>query len=278
MISAIPGASLSQLTQDLCNLFGLRQLNGQVKRAAGSHVLRRMAMDNLITLPFVKEKRRYQRRRLKATIERPSSVTELSFNEIRNLRFEPVTSRRDSEIWRELMERFHYIDGYRIYGHQIRYLVCGTNGVTQSDHQKTQHLLGALAFGASAWRLSSRDEFIGWNDNDRIRNLHLIVSNVRFLILPWIRSPNLASRILGAIAKRVPADWEARYHFRPVMLETFVQLDRFTGTCYRAANWIQVGTTNGYSLYSAKKAKNPEKAIFLYPLRKDFRRVLCRRD
>lgn len=278
LISATPDASMSQLTQDLCNLFGLRQLNGQAKRATGSHVLRRMAMDNLITLPLVKGKRRNHRRRLKATIEQPASLTELSFNEIRHLRFVSVSSRRDSEIWRELMERFHYIDGYKIFGHQIRYLVYGTDAVTQSEHQKTQHLLGALAFGASAWRLSSRDNFIGWNDEERIKNLHLIISNVRFLILPWIRSPNLASRILGAIAKRVPVDWEARYHFRPVMIETFVQLDRFTGTCYRAANWVQVGSTNGYSLYSAAKAKNPEKAIFLYPLRKDFRRVLCRGD
>lgn len=279
MISSSRGASRSQLVLELCNLFKLRQSNGQIKRAAGAHVLRRMAMDNLIDLPLLKGRARRRHRRMEPTIKQPSSALELSLEEIPKLRFERVSSSGDSEIWRELMERFHYIDGYRIYGHQIRYLMYGGTIVTQADRHQKGHLLGALAFGASAWRLTSRDEFIGWSEKERIRNLHFVVSNVRFLILPWIRSPNLASRILGAIVKQLPRDWEARYHFRPVMLETFVQLDRFSGTCYRAANWIRVGTTNGYSLYNtAEKAKNPRKAIFVYPLRRDFRRVLCRAD
>jgi hypothetical protein len=93
-------------------------------------------------------------------------------------------------------------------------------------------------------------------------------------VLPWIKSKNLASRILGGAVRRLPSDWEKRNHFKPVLLETFVQLNRHSGTSYRAANWIRVGTTNGYSLYSSKKREIPEKAIFLYPLQRDFRRIL----
>ncbi len=170
-----------------------------------------------------------------------------------------------------MIERFHYIRVSRIFGAQLRYLVYGGNG---EDALDDQHLLAALAFGASAWRLASRESYIGWPDDLREKNLHLIVNNVRFLILPWIKSNNLASRILGGIARRLPSDWETRYHYRPVLLETFVQLNLHPGTSYRAANWICVGTTDGYSLYSSKKGKVPKKAIFLYPLQRDFRRIL----
>jgi hypothetical protein len=105
-----------------------------------------------------------------------------------------------------------------------------------------------------------------------------VVSNARFLILPWIRCQNLASRILSGAARRLPDDWEARYHYRPVLLETFVQLDRFTGACYKAANWIQLGTTSGYSLYDTEAKKRvPTKALFVYPLARKFRETL-RRD
>jgi len=137
------------------------------------------------------------------------------------------------------------------------------------------HLLALLGFGPSAWRLTSRDDYIGWSDEQRIANLHLIVNNVRFLILPWIRSPNLASRILGGITRQLPKDWEARYGYRPLLIETFVQSDRFRGTCYKAANWVQIGTTNGYNLVNRERKIVPAKAILIYPLNRSFRRILC---
>ena len=135
--------------------------------------------------------------------------------------------------------------------------------------------MALLGFTSAAWRLASRERFIGWDDKARARNLKLVVNNARFLILPWIQSPNLASRILGGIARQVPLDWRARYGYTPVMLETFVGLDRFKGTCYRAANWIHIGNTNGYSLSSQYKRLSIRKAIYGYPLRKDFRSILC---
>lgn len=126
------------------------------------------------------------------------------------------------------------------------------------------------------WTNQSRENFIGWTEEQRLAKIKLVINNVRFLILPWIKVPNLASRILGGIAKQLPVDWQARYNYKPVLLETFVQTDRFKGTCYRAANWLQIGKTEGYSISSEYKKSALPKTIFLYPLCKNFRQILCK--
>jgi hypothetical protein len=168
-------------------------------------------------------------------------------------------------LWNELIERHHYLRYKPLPGAQLRYLVFSDS-----------HLLAALGFGASAWKVAPRDRWIGWSAEERSHNLHLVVNNARYLILPWIRSPNLASRILAGVARQLPGDWESRYHYQPVLLETFVERERFQGTCYRAANWIHVGHTQGRGkLDRWTQRLLPVKEIFLYPLRRDFRRRLC---
>ena len=117
----------------------------------------------------------------------------------------------------------------------MRYLVWSADG----------RLLAALGFGASAWQVQPRDRHIGWNDRQRRAGLHRIVNNARFLILPWVKCGGLASRILSGIVKPLRADWRLRYGYEPVLLETFVEIPRFTGTSYRAANWIRLGQTQG---------------------------------
>ena len=138
-------------------------------------------------------------------------------------------------------------------------------------------LVALISFGASAWKLAARDRFIGWDQLQRHRNLQLVVNNARFLILPWIQSKGLASKILSMLARQLPLDWSARYGFRPVLLETFVETPRHRGTCYKAANWIHVGQTVGRGKKSRVHEQIiPIKNIWLYPLRKDFRSVLGR--
>ncbi len=123
-----------------------------------------------------------------------------------------------------------------------------------------------MGFGASAWKVAPRDYFIGWSPEARSHNLQLVVNNARFLILPWVTSRNLASRILSTVAKRLPADWEKCYGYEPVLLETFVDRDRFRGTCYRAANWVYVGDTQGRGKLDRKHQHAlPVKAVFLIP-------------
>ena len=134
-------------------------------------------------------------------------------------------------------------------------------------------LLAVLGFGAAAWTVAPRDRFIGWTTQQRQHNLHQVVNNARFLILPWIRCSNLASRILSGAVRQIPRDWQYRYGYAHVLLETFVQRLRFRGTCYRAANWIHVGQTQGRgNLDRENLYALTVKDIFLYPIHKHFRR------
>jgi hypothetical protein len=136
--------------------------------------------------------------------------------------------------------------------------------------------LGGLSFSAAAWRIKSRDEWIGWTDAAHKKNLHLIVGNSRFLIAPTVRVKNLASYVLGQCVKRLGADWEEIYGYQPALLETFVERDRFSGTSYRASNWIQAGSTSGRGRQDRIHSHSvPIKDIYLYPLKKDAKKCLC---
>ncbi|WP_291994675.1 IS4 family transposase [Candidatus Accumulibacter sp. ACC003] len=164
----------------------------------------------------------------------------------------------NAQRWRVLMERHHYLGDKPLCGAQLRYLI-------RSEHYGW---LGGLAFTSASWALHKRDTYIGWEEAARRHNLHRIVANARFLIVPGVEVPNLASHVLGMASRRLPADWEARYGTRPLLLETFVDPTRFTGGCYRAANWIDVGATSG-------RRDGVEKRIFLYPLAARWKAQLC---
>jgi hypothetical protein len=184
------------------------------------------------------------------------------------LNFRLVQTRKESCLWNELIERYHYLGYAPLAGAQIRYLISAGD-----------HLLAVMGFGAAAWSLEPRDHFIGWSTAQRKKNLHLIVNNASYLILPWIRSKCLASRILAIAAKRLPHDWHVRYGYKPVLMETFTLSGRFTGTCYRAANWTYVGQTVGRGkLDRCHKSPVPVKDIFLYPLHKKYRNILCLKE
>jgi hypothetical protein len=137
-------------------------------------------------------------------------------------------------------------------------------------------LLAVIGFGASAWKIAPRDEWIGWSEAQRKTRLHLVVNNARFLILPWVRSQNLASFVLARCAERLPGDFQARYGYSPVLLETFVERERFRGTCYKAANWTYLGDTKGRGkLDRYGEAKLQVKQIYAFPLNRRFREALC---
>jgi len=132
--------------------------------------------------------------------------------------------------------------------------------------------VGLLGFGAAAWKSGPRDEWIGWSRTQRHRNLGGVINNARFLILPWVRVSSLASKLLAMATRALPAHWEGRYGYRPVLLETFVEAERFAGTCYRAANWTCVGQTQGRGkLGDHRLGQVPIKTVWVYPLAKDFR-------
>ena len=175
-----------------------------------------------------------------------------------------LVGRNDSSLWNEYIGRYHYLGYTPLPGAQLRYFVL-----------LNQQVIALLGFGAAAWQAAPRDDYIGWTHSLRKRHLPLVVNNARFLILPWIQVKNLASKILAMAVKQLPIDWQNQYQITPVLMETFVEKDRFAGTCYKAANWIHVGTTKGRGkLGPSGKQSVPIKDLLLYPLQKDFRRIL----
>jgi hypothetical protein len=173
-----------------------------------------------------------------------------------------LVDKSTSALWNAYIDTYHYLGYAPLPGAQLRYLI--------RSHGQVLALLG---FSAAAWKVASRDEYIGWDGQTRKKNLHLVVNNARFLILG--RYPNLASRILSLASKRIASDWRARYGYAPVLLETFVEKERFTGCCYKASNWTCVGETKGRGKLDVRhEYKVPVKSVWLYPLDKDFQRCL----
>ena len=229
--------------------------------------LLRMERESLIQLPAPRSHNGRGQRRFQLTAASdPQAPVQAPLRALEPLRFQRVCGGRPSQLWNELIARYHYL-GYRpLSGAQMRYLVWSAEG----------RLLAALGFGACAWQIQPRDRYIGWDDRQRRAGLHRIVNNARFLILPWVQCPGLASRILSGILKPLRADWRLRYGYQPLLLETFVEVPRFTGTSYRAANWIRLGQTRGRGKLEKQHCQiAPLKDIWVHPLHRDFRQIIC---
>lgn len=265
LIAAAPQATRAELSRQVCQSLGWHKPDGAHKAMSCRVAMLRMEADGLLTLPPPRNgngNRRAYLRRTPATD--PGHPLTLPVHQLGPLELQLVTDRAESHLWNEYIARYHYL-GYRpLPGAQLRYFA-RCEGRT----------LALLGFGAAAWRLAPRDRWIGWTDEQRARNLPLVANNARFLILPWIESKNLASKLLALTARRLGRDWTARYGYRPLLLETFVDANRYPGTCYRAANWVHVGTTQGRGkLDRNHTARLPRKDVWLYPLAPHFRSLL----
>jgi hypothetical protein len=184
--------------------------------------------------------------------------------ELSGLRLEAVVEPRASRLWNGLVARYHDLGYTPLPGAQLRYPIRHEGGV-----------LGAIGFGAAAWKVAVRDRWIGWDARGRAAHLGRVLNNARFLLLPWVQVKNLASKVLALAAARVAEDFPARYGEPVVLLETFVEHPRFAGTCYRAANWQYLGETAGRGKCDrTRQAALPRKAVYVYPLAVGFRRAL----
>ncbi len=179
-----------------------------------------------------------------------------------------LDSSDDRRLFRHYIQRYHYL-GYKVpFGAQLRYFV--------RSLQPPYPLLACLLFTSAAWKIAPRDTCIGWSQAARQANLPWVVNHSRFLILPWVRVPNLASHILSLAAGQMPRDWLAAYRAQPLLLETLVDGTRYHGGCYRAANWTEVGLTQGRGrMDRSGKAQGVRKHIFLFPLHRHWRERLC---
>jgi len=188
--------------------------------------------------------------------------------ELSPLILKAVTSKEQRDLWYEYVDRYHYL-GYQLpFGAQLRYFI-----ESEKDAKRT---LGCLQFSSPAWKMAPRDRWIGWNDVQRERNLQKLINHSRFLLFPWVKVKNLASSVLALASRVVQDDWERIYGYRPVLLETLVDKGKFKGTCYKAANWIHVGTTAGRGRMdrdTRRQGMSP-KEIYVYPLTPRFRQEL----
>lgn len=262
-----PALGRVALSRRVCQDLGWLNALGQPKEMSARVALLRMEKDGLIGLPApLSQNGRGQRRFQLTAASDPREPVPAPLRALEPLVFQRVPGGRLSRLWNELIARYHYL-GYRpLSGAQMRYLVWSADG----------RLLAALGFGACAWQLRPRDRHIGWTDRQRRAGLHRIVNNARFLILPWVQCGGLASRILSGILKPLRADWRWRYGYEPVLLETFVEIPRFTAASYRAANWIKLGQTQGRGkLEKHHRQIGPLKEIWVYPLHPNFRQILC---
>lgn len=264
LIASSTGARRAELARRVCEAFDWRGPGGELREMGCRLAMLRMHRDGLIELPPPRCVWRAPRHTFASERSDPEAPVVLEIAAVTDLKLEPVARGSSLTLWNEYVSRYHYLGYARIAGAQMRYLITG-GGRT----------LGAMGFGAAAWKVAPRDRFIGWSAEVREGRLHLIVNQTRFLILPWVRCQNLATKALAVAARRLPGDWEERYGYRPVLLETFVETGRFRGTCYKAANWQLVGETQGRSRHDRFHAKDkPKKSIWLMPLVSDFRRAL----
>ncbi len=267
LITKNPTHSRRRLSQVLCKAWDWRNARGDLKDMASRTLMLKLHELGEIVLP---ERRQIPSNRMAhrviQEVEHQTDQIADSLKALQPLRIVKILPKTAEErLYNHLLARYHYLGYKSAVGENMKYLI----------EDKQQRPVACLLFGSSAWASSARDETIGWSGEVRQHNLNYTTNNTRFLILPWVRVPHLASHILGIIARRIQQDWMERYCHSVHLLETFVDKSRFSGTCYKAANWIYVGDTQGRSRNDRHhRTTVPVKAVFLYPLDKDYKEKL----
>ena len=257
------------ISRALCLELDWWRPDGRPREMSARVALLRMQADGLLQLPPPQSVNGNHRWPLRLPPSPPPPEVHGRLSQLGGIRLRLLRRRhwrdRDTRLWNELIARHHYLGYTPLPGAQLRYFIEDTQA----------RILGLFGFAAAAWKCQPRDSFIGWDHPTREANLHLVVGNARFLILPWVKVPNLASAALGRAARQLPGDWQDAYGYRPALLETFVEVDRFPGTSYRAANWLHLGVTQGRGkLDRFKQFALPMKHVFVYPLAPNFRTCL----
>ena len=268
VISNNPSWGRRKVSIHICEEWDWKDERGQVKDIACRTLLRKLEERGEVSLPAPKVSIRkgFGLNEKFTPCDHSTLPLECLLKHIQPIKLVPVTERSERLLWQTYLYKYHYLSFRTLVGRSLSYLV----------YDKEHRELACLLFGAAAWKCAPRDRFIGWNVQQREDNLHRIANNMRYLILPWVRIPHLASHILGLVARQIEDDWYSKYRSEISLLETFVEKNRFAGTCYKAANWINVGETTGRTRqdrYSSICA--PIKTIHLLPLDRHFRTKLC---
>jgi hypothetical protein len=262
--------SLTELASTLCELLDWKRPNGKLKYKECRTMLEQLQTEGLVALPTVRKTAPSRPRKIVVRSESdPRDPLTGTVGDYTPLRLQRIEGVELSSLWNQFIDRYHYLRFRVPFGANLRYLV-------QSERRAGEYL-ACLLFSSPAWKMAPRDAWIGWNDEQRKRNLQYIVSNARFLVLPWVSVRGLASKILSLAARQLPQDWQRLYGYRPLLLETLVDPARFRGTSYRAGNWIRLGRTQGRGRmdHDHQAHGRAVKEIYVFPLCRDARRRLC---
>lgn len=275
VVASCRGVSRTELAHTVCELLDWRRANGGLKSRECWALLEQLEAAGELRLPVrraTKPKGARTAVARSARGEAPGATLCAPLGELTPLTLTRVETPEQHRLWRELVGRYHYQGHAVAFGAQLRYLL----GVSRPRPQ----VVGCLQFSSPAWRLAARDRWIGWDDAQRARALQRIVNNSRFLLLPWVQVRNLASAVLARAARRIVEDWQALYAVRPLLLETLVEASRFAATCYRAANWRELGTTSGRGRMDRSHQRHgaAPKTVFVYALVDHVRRHLQHPD
>jgi hypothetical protein len=258
----------TRISEELCRRWDWRNGQGRFKDMAARTLLLKLERAGLIQLP----KRRCLssnglRNRNPPLVAHATESIRCALRDLRPLAVSIVEpGSADLRLFNCLLSRYHYLGHRNTVGENLRYLV----------RDRTGRPVGCALFGSAAWKCAARDTWIGWDRGRREANLGFLTNNTRFLVLPWVTVPHLASHLLATLVRRVGADWQAKYGHPLHALETFVDRDRFKGTCYRAANWLRLGSTQGRTRNDRNHClRAAVKDVYLYPLSPNFRQELC---
>ena len=268
LLVAHPDWSQFRLSRELCGLWDWRTATGQLKDMAARSLLLKLEARGLVQLPARRcpSPNRMRHKRIRLLVHRTEPITDpleaLQPLEVQEVSRQPAAL----AVFDSLLHQYHYLGYTSVVGQNLKYLV--------RDRQGRE--LACVLFGAAAWKCAPRDQFIGWSAAARQAHLQQVTNNCRFLLLPWVEVAQLASHLLSRVLRRVPQDWQRKYA-RPLdLIETFVDSSRFTGACYRAANWIPLGQTTGRTRQDRDhRLQTPPKGVRVYPLHPQFRRRVC---
>jgi Domain of unknown function (DUF4338) len=267
LIQGRPELSRWKLSRELCEAWQWRQANGALRDMVCRGLLLMLDRQGAIQLPPIKRavRNRIAERARPARVPIEEHPFHGSLRELLPLDFVQVRRTPEEALFNGLVEQHHYLRYERPVGEHLKYLVKARGQV-----------IACLAWSSAPRHLKLRDRYLGWTNQARERNVKLLAYNTRFLILPWIQTPHLASHILGRMAKIVPRDWHRLYAHPIYWLETFVDTSRFQGTCYRAANWVEIGTTQGRGHRAPTfEQTRPIKKMLAFPLHRKFREILA---
>jgi hypothetical protein len=268
MIDDYRSEGRSAISRRLCEAWDWRQANGHLKDNVCRGLLLKLERNQLVTLPpriIDNNNNSKRRKQTQATFDfqpRPitAALADLAPIEMRQVRRTP-----EEKLFNSLIRQYHYLGYTHPVGEHLKYLVSAGN-----------RLLACFGFSSAPYAIDCRDNYLGWSREARERNRHLLAYNSRFLILPWVQVPHLASHLLGRIARTISEDWQKVYNHPIYWLETFVDTERFTGTCYKAANWQLLGLTSGRGKYNkTQKQLTSIKAMYGYPLTRHYLKKLC---